>query len=498
MSRPQTNGPETTGIGSEPYPHLALLIDGEWITDTGLATGNDTGEPVLNPADESVLGHLPHADTALLDRAAQAAAGAFARWSATPALERKRILNRTAEILRARSGVIAQWMALEQGKPLVEARGEIAGAADIFEWYGDEAPRLYGRTVPARMAGLRHEVQRLPIGPVAGFAPWNFPALTPARKIAGALAAGCTIVMKPSEETPATAIAIARALMDAGLPPGCLNLVFGVPAQISEYLIPHPLIRKLSFTGSTLVGRHLGALAARSVKRATMELGGHAPVVVCADAPLDQVVAMLVGAKYRNAGQVCISPSRFLVARPVYDGFVDRFAQAASDLAVGPSSLEGVQMGPLANDRRLAAMARFLDDAEARGLRRVTGGARIGNQGYFWQPTVIAEATDDCLLMTEEPFGPIAPITPFDDLDEALSRANALPYGLAAYGFSGSQATANRLAQGLRAGMVGVNSMAISVAELPFGGVGESGYGSEGGTEGLEGYLETRLISQTV
>ncbi|WP_333827969.1 NAD-dependent succinate-semialdehyde dehydrogenase [Pararhodobacter sp.] len=475
-----------------PYPQPALLIDGEWITDTG------AGEPVLNPATEAVLGHLPHADTALLDRAAQAAARAFTRWSVTPALERKRILNRAADILRARSEVIAQWMALEQGKPVAEARGELAGAADIFEWYGDEAPRLYGRIVPARGPGLRHEVQRLPVGAVAGFAPWNFPALTPARKIAGALAAGCTIVMKPSEETPATAIAIAHALEEAGLPPGCLNLVFGVPAQISEYLIPHPLIRKISFTGSTQVGRHLGALAAGSVKRATMELGGHAPVVVSADAPLDQVIPLLVGAKFRNAGQVCISPSRFFVERGIYDRFTERFAEAAAALVVGAGTSAGVQMGPLANDRRLAAMARFMEDAGARGLRRVTGGARIGNQGYFWQPTVIADATDDCLLMTEEPFGPIAPITPFDDLDEALKRANALPYGLAAYGFSGSQATANRLAAGLRAGMVGVNSMAISIAELPFGGVGDSGYGSEGGTEGLEGYLETRLVSQTV
>ncbi|MCC5969304.1 MAG: NAD-dependent succinate-semialdehyde dehydrogenase [Pararhodobacter sp.] len=475
-----------------PYPQLALLIDGEWITDTG------AGEPVLNPADESVLGHLPHADTALLDRAADAAARAFAQWSLTPAIERKRILNRTAVILRERAGEIAQWMALEQGKPPAEAAGEVAGAADIFEWYGDEAPRLYGRTVPARMAGLRHEVRRLPIGPVAGFAPWNFPALTPARKIAGALAAGCTIVMKPAEETPATAIAIARALIDAGLPPGCLNLVFGQPAQISEHLIPHPLIRKISFTGSTAVGRHLGALAAASVKRATMELGGHAPVVVCADAPLDQVVPALVAAKYRNAGQVCISPSRFFVARKIYDSFVDRFAEAAAALKVGPALQVGTQMGPLANDRRLAAMARLVEDAGARGLRRVTGGARIGNRGYFWQPTVIAEASDDALVMTEEPFGPIAPISPFDDLGDALTRANALPYGLAAYGFTGSQATANQLASGLRAGMVGVNSMAISVAELPFGGVGDSGYGSEGGTEGLEGYLETRLISQTV
>lgn len=475
-----------------PYPTLALLIDGEWITDTG------AGEAVLNPANERVLGHLPHADTALLDRAAQAAARAFVHWSATPALERKRILNRTAALLRERASDIAHWMSLEEGKPVAEAMGEIGGAADIFEWYGDEAPRLYGRTVPARMPGLRHEVRRLPLGPVAGFAPWNFPALTPARKIAGALAAGCTIVMKPAEETPATAIAIAHALIDAGLPPGCLNLVFGQPAAISANLIPHPLIRKISFTGSTAVGRELGALAARSVKRATMELGGHAPVIVCDDAALEQVVPALVAAKYRNAGQVCIAPSRFFVARKLYDGFVDRFAQAASALKVGPGTEAGTQMGPLANDRRLAAMARLVEDAGARGMRCVTGGERVGNRGYFWQPTVLADATDDALVMTEEPFGPIAPITAFDDLDEALKRANALPYGLAAYGFTGSQATANRLASGLRAGMVGVNSFAISLAELPFGGVGESGYGSEGGSEGLEAYLETRLISQAV
>lgn len=474
-----------------PYHPLAMLIDGAWLDKTSAGS-----EPVVNPANEEVIGHCPLAGTEELDRAAAAADLAFETWSRTPALERKKILNRVADRLRSEVERIALQLTLEEGKPLAEAKGEILGAADIFEWYGDECVRLYGRIVPSRMPGLHHAVVRHPIGPVAGFSPWNFPALTPARKIAGALAAGCTIIIKPSEETPATCILIAEACQAAGVPKGVLNLVFGDPPAVSSHLVRHPAIRKVSFTGSIPVGKHLAQMAAEGVKRCTLELGGHAPVIVCDDAPLEETLNLLVGAKFRNAGQVCVAPSRFYVQRKAYDRFVEGFAARATALTVGDGRDAATKMGPMANDRRIAAMEKMVADARGRGHEVVAGGGRMANRGYFFEPTVIADVSDDSLLMREEPFGPVAPIAPFDDLDDVLRRANALPFGLAAYAFTGSAATSRALSTGIQAGMVGINSMAISLAEVPFGGVKESGYGSEGGTEGLDGYLETRLISQ--
>lgn len=472
------------------YRPLAMLIDGAWIreTESGMA-------PVVNPATGEAIGHLPHAGVDELDAAAAAAGRTFETWSRTPALERKRMLNRVAELLRDRAASIARWLTLEEGKPIAEAKAEIGGSADIFEWYGDECVRLYGRIVPSRLPGAVHTVVRDPIGPVAGFSPWNFPALTPARKIAGALAAGCTIVIKASEETPATCVAIAEACQDAGVPPGALNLVFGDPPSVSSHLIPHPAIRKISFTGSISVGKHLAELAADGVKRCTLELGGHAPAIVFDDAPLEDTVETLVAAKYRNAGQVCIAPSRFYVQRKCYDAFVARFCERAGALKVGDGLDPGTDMGPMANGRRIEAMERHIADAADRGHEVALGGSRIGNRGYFWEPTVVADTSQDCLLMREEPFGPVAPIAVFDELEDVLSHANALPYGLAAYAFTGSAATARTLSTNVKAGMLGINSMAVSLAEVPFGGVKQSGYGSEGGSEGLDGYLETRLVT---
>lgn len=475
------------------YPRLQMFIDNDWTEGSGTS-----GEDVRNPATLDVLGRLPHATRADLDRAVAAAERGFQTWSQATALERKHVLNKAAQLLRARAEDIGRTMVLEQGKALAEAKGEVAGAADIFEWYGDEAVRLYGRLVPSRMPNTEHRVVREPVGPVAGFSPWNFPALTPARKIAGALGAGCSIVIKAAEETPATAMALVAAYRDAGLPDGVLNLVFGVPSDISEYLIPHPAIAKVSFTGSIPVGKHLAALAAQEVKPCTLELGGHAPVVVFDDADVDQVVKVLVAAKYRNAGQVCIAPSRFFIQGGVYDRFVDSFAEQAAALSVGGGLDPGTQMGPVINGRRIDAMQRLIDDARETGCEIVTGGERMGNTGYFWQPTVVRATTDDCLLMREEPFGPVAPIARFDDASDMISRANGLPFGLAAYAFTGSRDRARWIGGALKAGMVGVNSMAVSLAETPFGGVKESGYGSEGGTEGLNSYLVTKLITETV
>jgi len=473
------------------YGDLALFIDGAFLPADGRG-----GEPVLNPATGQPLASLPHATPADLDRALAAAAAAFPTWRAVSAYDRGRILKRAADLIRERRDRIARIMTLEQGKPLAESEGEVAYAADVIEWYAEEGRRAYGRTIPSRVPGLRHTVVPQPVGPCAAFTPWNFPALTPARKIGGALAAGCSLILKPAEETPGTALELARALADAGLPAGVLNLVFGRPADVSSHLIASPVIRKISFTGSTAVGKHLLRLAADGVKRTTMELGGHAPVLVFDDVDVAAVANTVAAGKFRNAGQVCISPTRFYVQQAVYGAFVDRFVAAAQAQKVGDGLEAGTTMGPLANPRRVEAMERLVADARRRGATIRIGGGRRGNEGFFFDPTVVTDIPDDALLMTEEPFGPIAPIVPFADLDEAIARANALPYGLAAYAFTRSAATAAAVAERLESGMVGINSLAVSNPETPFGGIKESGHGHEGGIEGLQAYFEYKLVAQ--
>lgn len=471
------------------YPDPCLVIDGQEIS----ARERD-GEPLSNPATGDVIGQLPHATPADLDLALTVAEQAFAGWRATEPAARARILREGAQLIRQRVAAIAHIMTVEQGKPLVEARGETLFAADVIEWYAEEGRRAYGRIVPATPS-VRQLVVREPVGVAVAFTPWNFPALTPARKIGGALAAGCTLVLKAAEESPGTAYQLVRALHDAGLPKGVLNLVFGKPADVSSHLLASPITRKVSFTGSTQVGKGLMKRAADNLQRTTMELGGHAPVLVFADADIDQVATSLAAAKFRNAGQVCISPSRFYVQAPALERFVAQFVAAAEALRVGDGLEEGVQMGPLANARRVAAASRFCDDARARGGVIRAGGGRIGNHGNFFAPTVITDLPDDSLLMTEEPFCPIAPISSFATMEEALKRANGLDGGLAAYAFTRDNATAMAVGERLSAGMVGVNTMAISTPETPFGGVGLSGHGREGGVEGLDAYLESKLIA---
>jgi succinate-semialdehyde dehydrogenase/glutarate-semialdehyde dehydrogenase len=473
------------------YTDLALYIGGEWQNG-----GGRKGEDVLNPATEKPLAHLPHASTADLDQALAAAKKGFETWRATSAYDRAKVLRKAANLLRERVDKLAPVMVQEQGKVIAEARGEILVSADIIEWYAEEGRRSYGRIVPGRMKGVRQLVTQEPVGICVAFTPWNFPTLTPARKIGGALAAGCSLILKASEETPASAVELVRCFHDAGLPAGVLNLVFGVPANVSEHLIASDLVRKVSFTGSVPVGKHLAGLAARGMKRVTMELGGHSPVVVFADADPEKTADTIGAFKYRNAGQVCISPTRFFVQEPVYDRFLKRFTEFAKAIKLGDGQEQGVTMGPMANARRIEAMEAMVSDSKSRGGTVVTGGKRRGNQGYFYEPTVVTEIPDDSKLMTEEPFGPIAPVVRFKSFDEVVERANSLKFGLAAYAFTSSAQTANLIGDALESGMVGVNSVAISTPETPFGGVKDSGYGHEGGIEGLEVYAARKFISQ--
>jgi len=475
------------------YGELQLYIDGEWI-----AGGGRVGEDVVNPATGETIASLPHASVADLDRAAEAARAAFAQWRNMTAYDRASILRKAAGLMRERVEHIAHRMTMEQGKPLAESRQEVMGSADIFDFTADEGRRVYGRVVPGRVPGVRWTVLKEPVGPVAAFTPWNFPAVIPARKISAALATGCTMVIKPSEETPATVLELARALHDAGLPKGVLNVVYGVPAKVSEQLIAADPIRKITFTGSTAVGQHLAVLAAQAgVKRATMELGGHAPVLVFDDADIQAAIGVMVHAKFRNAGQVCVSPTRFLVHEKVHDSFVDGFSKAASAIRVGNGLDEASTMGPLANERRVAAMEELVADAVDHGAELRLGGQREGNRGYFFKPTVLAHVPDSARIMNQEPFGPVAVTSTFASFDEAIERANRLPFGLAAYAFTTSSRTASDLAGHLEAGMVGINNNFINMPETPFGGVKQSGYGSEGGTEGMEAYLVTKTVSQS-
>ena len=473
------------------YPDVQLLIDGAW---TKASAGRTL--PVVNPATGETIGSVAHADRADLDRALEAAARGFQVWRKVAAFDRSRLMRKAANILRDRLDAIARVLTLEQGKPLVEAKGEILVAADVIDWFAEEARRTYGRVIPARAEGIYQLVIKEPVGPVAAFTPWNFPINQVVRKLSGALAAGCSIIVKAPEETPAAPAELLRAFIDAGVPAGVVNLVYGVPAEISEYLIPHKVIRKISFTGSTAVGKHLAALAGAHMKRATMELGGHAPAIVFDDADIDVASRILSGAKFRNAGQVCVSPTRFLVQEAVYDRFVARFVDHAKAVKVGDGLENGTTMGPLANARRITAMETFIGDAVKRGAEIRTGGSRIGNKGNFFEPTVLTGVPKDARVMNEEPFGPLAVIAPFGTFDEAVAEANRLPFGLAAYAYTRSARTAQAIAASVESGMMSINHHGLALPETPFGGVKDSGYGSEGGSEAIEAYLITKFVTQ--
>ncbi len=473
------------------YPDVLLHIDGRWREAEG-----GRSIPVLNPATEEPVGTVAHASRGDLDAALEAAARGFHTWRAVSAFDRSKVMRKAADLLRERADTVARLMTTEQGKPLAEARMEVMAAADVTDWLAEEARRAYGRVIPSRAVGVTQLVIKEPVGPVAAFTPWNFPINQVVRKLGAALAAGCSIIVKAPEETPASPAELIRCFVDAGVPAGVIGLVFGVPAEISNYLIPHPIIRKVTFTGSTPVGKQLAALAGLHMKRVTMELGGHAPVIVCGDADVDAAAKQIAIAKFRNAGQVCVSPTRFLVQEQLYERFVDSFVGAARAIKVGDGLAEGTTMGPLANERRVPALESLIGDAVRNGADIRTGGERIGNKGYFFEPTVVTGVTSAMRMMNEEPFGPLAMIMPFGDLDEAVDEANRLPYGLAAYAYTRSAKTAQAVAARVETGMMTLNHLGLALPEVPFGGVKDSGYGSEGGAEAIEAYLSPKFVTQ--
>jgi succinate-semialdehyde dehydrogenase / glutarate-semialdehyde dehydrogenase len=473
------------------YEDLSLYINGQF-----LKGGGRREQDVFNPATDEVVGKLPHASKEDLDLALASAQKAFLSWRKSSPLERSRILRKVAELARARAADIGRNITLDMGKPLAEAVGEVTVCSEHADWAAEESRRIYGRVIQARSEGVRQLVLREPIGVVAAFSPWNFPFNQAIRKIVSALGAGCTIIIKGPEDAPSAVVAIARLFHEAGLPPGCLNVVWGVPSEVSTYLIHSPIVRKVSFTGSVPVGKQLAAMAGALMKPCTMELGGHSPVIVCDDADIDAAADIMASSKFRNAGQVCVSPTRFYVQEKAYDRFVSRFLEKVSKMKVGPGLEADTKMGPLAHKRRMPALAGFVEDATERGAKIVAGGHKVGERGNFFEPTVVADPPDDSKLMTQEPFGPILGVKPFKTLDEAIERANSLPYGLAAYAFTTSTRNATKIGDALESGMVTINHLGFALAEVPFGGVKDSGYGSEGGSETFDGYLVTKFVTQ--
>lgn len=472
------------------YQNLALYIDGEFISGDGRKT-----EPVINPATLEVLGHLPHATTADLDRALDSAARAFETWRHSSPMVRSEILRKVGQLSRDRAQEIGRNMTLDQGKPLAEAVGEIVSCADHADWHAEECRRIYGRVILPRSPEVRQMVLREPVGVCAAFTPWNFPYNQAIRKVCAAIGAGCTIILKGPEDTPSAVMAIAQMFHDAGLPPGVLNIVWGVPSEVSDHLVRSPIVRKVSFTGSVPVGKHLAALAGAHMKRVTMELGGHSPVLVFDDADVPRAAKMLAKFKLRNAGQVCVSPTRFYVHDKVYDKFMSDFTDTLKSVVVGNGLEPETQMGPLAHARRVPVMEQFVQNAIELGGKVVLGGERLEGVGHFFKPTVVTDLPEHAMLMTEEPFGPIAPIARFSDTDDVIRRANSLPFGLSSYVFTNSLQTATKVSNALEAGMVNINHFGSALPETPFGGIKDSGIGSEGGLETFDGYLVTKFVT---
>jgi succinate-semialdehyde dehydrogenase / glutarate-semialdehyde dehydrogenase len=472
------------------YQDTQLLINNEWRE----ASGNKS-IAVVNPATGSEIGRVAHAGAAEIEAAAQAAHKGFEVWRNTPAAERQRLMRRAAQLISERVDSIALLMTLEQGKPLAESKAEMMGCVDTLNFLADEGRRVYGRVVAPRAMNVQMQVLKQPVGVVAAFTPWNFPVNQIVRKVGAALATGCSIIVKAPEETPASPAAFVQCFVDAGIPAGVVQLLYGVPAEISSTLIAHPLVRKISFTGSTPVGKMLAGMAGQHMKRITMELGGHAPVIVCDDADVALAVKSAGGAKFRNAGQVCISPTRFLVHNSIKAEFIKQFVAFTSKIKVGDGMAEGTTMGPLANARRLEAMSKVVADAKAVGATIETGGERIGAAGNFFAPTIVSNVPLNASLFNDEPFGPVAGIRGFDTMEEAIGEANRLSFGLASYAFTSSLKHQHALAQNIQAGMLWINQPAMAVAEMPFGGIKDSGFGSEGGPEALEAYVNTKSVS---
>lgn len=472
------------------YPELQLYINGSW-------RSTEQTLPVINPSTEEEIGRVPVATIADLDDALEAATAGFALWSQYSPRQRADLVLEAARLLRERQDEIAYAITAEHGKPFQQARLEVIRGCEFFEWDAGEALRTYGRVIPSG-PGVKYVVHHQPIGPVAAFSPWNFPMSQPARKIAGAIASGCSIILKAAEETPAGAMYIAQAFHDAGLPPGVLNLVSGVPADISSHLIPSGAVNLVAFTGSTAIGRHLTGIASDHMTPVLMELGGHAPVIVCEDTDVDAAATTSAVRKMRNAGQVCTSPTRFFVHESIFDRFLEVFTERCAQTVVGDGMEPGVEMGPLAHERRLGAITELVNDAVETGARLMTGGKRIGNTGYFFEPTVLANVPDHAKVMQVEPFGPLAVVNPVASLDEAIEQANSVPYGLAAYGFTNRADYVDRMVDRVEAGNLSINTLEASLPETPFGGVKSSGYGREGGAEGLSHYTIVKNVSHSM
>jgi succinate-semialdehyde dehydrogenase / glutarate-semialdehyde dehydrogenase len=477
------------------YPQLHMIIDGEKIP-----VGHRRTHKVINPATEEVLGELPLADAADLDRALETAAKGFKIWRESTAQQRAAVLQGAARLMLERQEDIARIATMEQGKTLAETRIEVMMNVGLFNFYAGECQRVYGRQL-VRPAGMRSTVTHEPVGPVAAFAPWNFPIGNPGRKLGAPIAAGCSVILKAAEEAPASALAILQCLLDAGLPKEAGQAVFGVPDEVSRHLLASPIIRKLSFTGSTVVGKHLMKLAADDMKRTTMELGGHGPVLVFDDVDVDQVLDVMVPGKYRNAGQVCVSPTRFIVQEGVFDRFRDGFIERAKALKVGNGLEAGIQMGPMANPRRPDTMERMIGDAVTRGAKLGCGGERPKNlqgtnQGFFYAPSVLSEVPLDAEIMNEEPFGPVAILNPFAKEEEMIAEANRLPYGLAAYSWTNDAKRQKRLAREIETGMFCVNTTMLGGPDTPFGGVKWSGHGHEDGPEGVMACMVLKTVHE--
>lgn len=474
------------------YPDTRLLIDNQW---QDAADGRTID--VFNPATGAVIGRVAHAGKRELDLALAAAQRGFAVWRATSVVERQRIMRQAAALLRERADRIAAIMTMEQGKPVGEAKVEVLNCANMTEWFADEGRRVYGRIVPGANPASHQMVLKQPIGPVAAFTPWNFPLNQVTRKIGPALATGCSFLCKAPEETPASPAAFLQCFVDAGIPAGVVGLVYGDPAEISDYLIAHPVIRFVTFTGSTAVGKQLAARAGAHMKKVVMELGGHAPVIVAEDADVELAAKAVATAKYRNAGQICIAPTRFLVHASLANAFQQAYVALSEDLKIGDGLDADTRLGPLANPRRLQAMERIIDDIQSRGGDIVTGGCRVGETGNFFAPTLVVNPPMDSLLFNEEPFGPIAGLRTFDALDDAIAEANRLSYGLSAYAFTRSFRNVQTLADRMETGMLWINQPATPSGELPFGGVKDSGLGTEGGHEALEEHLISKAVAVT-
>lgn len=472
------------------YPEIELYIGGKW---------RSTKErlPIVNPSSEQQIGLLPVASEEDLDDALAAAKQGFEIWRKTPPVERANVLRRASQLMRERQEEIAHSISLELGKPIKQARLEVIRGCEFFEWDAGEAQRLYGRVIPSA-PGVRYSVIREPIGVVAAFSPWNFPMSQPARKVAGALASGCSVILKPAEETPAGAIHIAKAFEDVGLPAGVLNVVFGRPAEISSYLIAKDETRLVAFTGSTQVGRHLTTLASQHMTSVLMELGGHAPVIVCDDVDAKETAVSSAIRKYRNSGQVCTSPTRFFVDKTLYPSFVEEFVKHAKTIVVDDALNEDTQMGPVAHAGRIHALQEMVDDAVKRGAKLLLGGSRMKRDGFFFEPTVLTDVPNDALILREEPFGPVAVLNSITSIEDGIEKANSVPYGLAAYGFTHSSSNVDKLVEGIEAGNLSINTLEASLPETPFGGVKSSGYGREGGEEGLHHYTIVKNISHSM